>query len=467
MTGELRISVHAASDVGLVREGNEDSLFAGATVYAVADGMGHKAGEIASETALGPIAELDGDSFAEPAAASESLRQAIESANRIVVQEARHNPEYTGMGTTLTAALVRDGHLHLAHVGDSRAYLLRDGEPMTQLTTDHTLVEQLVQEGRLSRDEVGTHPQRSVVTRAIGVDAEVEVDMLPPLVLQPGDQVVLCSDGLTGPVADEEIADILAATPDGDQAVRDLLSLANDRGGPDNITVILLRVSEGEPGRGAVAGGAFAAPSSRASGRRPATPGTGAARAPGEGRAQGAVREEATIALGRIGTPRPASPVTSIRTRPESEGHDWATDFSRYAQRAPGEAAADRRGRGRRVLAFLTSAVVLLAVLAVGGWLLLSRAFFIGEADGNVAIYNGLPQEVAGVALYRLRETTDLPLTALPDLRAQRVRETITAADMAEAQAIVAGYRAEVEAPNPAATPSPTPQPSASEPATG
>src|SRR5687768_122861 len=175
----MRITAYAKTDVGRHREGNEDNMFSGSTVFAVADGMGgHVAGEVASETALRPVSELDGATFEDPRAATDSLRAAIEAANRNVVSQAKEDPNLTGMGTTLTAVMVREGHLHLAHVGDSRAYLLRNGEEINQLTTDHTLVEQLVQDGRLSRDEVAHHPQRSVITRAIGVEHSVEVDTL-------------------------------------------------------------------------------------------------------------------------------------------------------------------------------------------------------------------------------------------------------------------------------------------------
>src|SRR5688500_8830444 len=143
----MRISAHAATDVGRVREGNEDSLYAGTAVFAVADGMGgHQAGEVASEAALGPIGALDGREFRASDAAQDALVDAVVDANRTVVDQALADPSLRGMGTTLTAVLVRDNHLHIAHVGDSRAYLLRGARDMTQLTTDHTLVEQLIRE---------------------------------------------------------------------------------------------------------------------------------------------------------------------------------------------------------------------------------------------------------------------------------------------------------------------------------
>lgn len=427
----MRITAYAGSDVGQARKGkvNEDSLFSGTTVFAVADGMGgHQAGEIASEEAVKPLAELDGRTFDEPDAATEALREAIRAANRSVVDKAEANSEYSGMGTTLTAVMVRDGRLHLAHVGDSRAYLLRSDEELNQLTTDHTLVEQLVQEGRLSRDEVSTHPQRSVITRAIGVEREVEVDTLPPLVLEAGDQVLLCSDGLSGPVDDSEIAEILMSVHDGDEAVDRLLHAANSRGGPDNITVVLLRVEAEDEQQPA------------GTGRRGAARGETAALGAGVG----GVAADGAAGNGNATRRRPS---IAIRTRPEIDSHDWAADMGRYgdrqgAARAPG---TTRSGRGRRVLAVLTSVVVLLAVVGVGGWLVLSRAFFIGEIDGQVAIYNGVPEEVAGVRLYRLVERTGLPLTQLPARRRENLREGITVGSLTEARDTVELYRSEAD----------------------
>jgi PPM family protein phosphatase len=241
--GGLRITAYGATDVGLVREGNEDSLFVGQTVFAVADGMGgHQAGEIASQKALEPVAELDESQFTSESEATGALVDAITNANASVVAEGTADPSKSGMGTTLTVVLLRSGKIHLAHVGDSRAYLLRDGERISQLTTDHTLVEQLIREGRISREQAATHPQRSVITRAIGVDAEVDVDSFPPLELEPGDQILLCSDGLTGPVSDEQITTILHDTDDGDAACAALIDAAKEGGAPDNVTVVLLRV---------------------------------------------------------------------------------------------------------------------------------------------------------------------------------------------------------------------------------
>jgi protein phosphatase len=240
--GGMHVSGFAATDRGRVRERNEDAYHCGTTLFAVADGLGgHRAGEIASGTAIEVVAKLDQPPPDDPDEARHALMEAFAAANRAVIEKAAADPAYSGMATTLTVALLHQDQLHIAHVGDSRAYLLRDGEPLRQLTSDHTVVAQLVRQQRMSRDEAAVHPFRSVLVTAVGLEPEPLVDLLRPFDLQPGDQVLLCSDGLTEPVADETIAELLAANSDGDAACRALIDAANRAGGPDNITVVLLR----------------------------------------------------------------------------------------------------------------------------------------------------------------------------------------------------------------------------------
>lgn len=413
----VRVVAFSATDKGRVREGNEDSFYVGSTVFAVADGMGgHQAGEVASEMALEPVEALDGRTFADGQQAESALREALRAANAGVMAKAAAEPGLRGMGTTLTAVLVREGALHLAHVGDSRAYLLQPGEGISQLTMDHTLVERLVQEGRLSRDEVATHPQRSVITRAIGVERDVEVDT-DVFGLEPGLQVLLCSDGLSGVVDDEQIAEILETSEDGDTAVQRLLDAANEGGGPDNITAVLLRV---EPA-------------------------------------------EADDATSDLGVRPGVTPEIKIRTREES-GEAWsAQQMGRVI--APQGAQAHWSGgeqvsRGRRLAAVAISVVVLLTLLVGGGWLLLSRAYFVGEDDGRVALFRGLPGDVAGVRLSWVVERSDVDTAELAPLRRDRLAEGIHVASAAEGRDAIAAYREEAEEraePTPSPTPSPSP----------
>jgi PPM family protein phosphatase len=242
----MRLSSFAGTDVGLARSGNEDSHLRGRSVFAVADGLGgHQGGEVASAMAVEPLAALDGRTFADAREAAEALAGGIREANQSILQRGRSDPGLWGMGTTVTAAAVAaDRVLQLAHVGDSRAYLLRPGAPLRQLTTDHTVVEEAVERGLLTRRQAAVHPQRGVVTRAVGLDPEVRVDLPEPLELEPGDQVLLCSDGLTEVVDDDQIAGVLADRADGDDACRALIAAANQAGGPDNVTVVLLRVAD-------------------------------------------------------------------------------------------------------------------------------------------------------------------------------------------------------------------------------
>jgi serine/threonine protein phosphatase PrpC len=238
----MRLSTFAGTDVGRTRSGNEDSYFRGRTVFAVADGLGgHQGGEVASAAAVEPLATLDGREFADPAEAAEALAGAIADANSAILDQASGNPGLWGMGTTVTAAAVAGDQLQLAHVGDSRAYLLRDGS-LDQVTTDHTVVGELVRRGRLTPAQAAVHPERSILTRAVGLDPRIPVDTPDPIDLRPGDQILLCSDGLTEAVPDPQIGELLATNPDGDAACHALIDTANNAGGPDNITLIVIRV---------------------------------------------------------------------------------------------------------------------------------------------------------------------------------------------------------------------------------
>jgi PPM family protein phosphatase len=240
----MRTSTFAATDPGLVRTGNEDSSFRGTNVMAVADGLGgHQAGEVASAIAISAIAELDAREFATPKDAREALVGAILQGNRAILEKATSDPDAWGMGTTVTAAaLAGDRWAQLAQVGDSRAYLMREREGLRQVTDDQTIVGELVRQGRLTPEEAAHHPQRSVVTHAVGLDPDLGVDTPPPLELVPGDQLMLCSDGLTDAVDDARLAEILGAGLDGQATCQALIDAANAAGGPDNITVVLLRV---------------------------------------------------------------------------------------------------------------------------------------------------------------------------------------------------------------------------------
>lgn len=414
----LTVRAFGGTHTGRVRAGNEDSYLLGDAVHAVADGMGgHQAGEIASDAALEPLRVLDVDALDDPDEVSEALATAVREANTLVVERASNDPQLEGMGTTLTAVAVREGKLYVAHVGDSRAYLLR-ADDMSQLTTDHTLVERLVQEGRLSRDEAANHPQRNVITRAIGHETTVEVEVLPPITLRDGDQILLCSDGLSGPVDDTRIAAILDETADGDAAIAALLAEANAAGGPDNITAVLIRVGD------------------RWDGSAPAMTTT----ASGSTTQQLAAQPTEGAADDAAGTGATDQVTIDSGTPPSDEA--WAETMGRVGapQGVEPTPTPTRRISLARVAAVLLALAVITGVLVGGGWLLLSRSYFVGEHEGMVAIFRGVPQEVAGISAARVvpTEITTTPVSEFPAFRRQAIAEGLTAQSLADAQRIVA-----------------------------
>ncbi len=268
----MTVAVRAATDIGLKRTQNEDSHAVWVpedesqrarrgVLLVVADGMGgYRAGEVASrlavETVLGVYRAADGDDVAGV------LRHALEEANRVVHGESLANPDKGGMGTTCTALVVRGTEAWVAHVGDSRAYLVR-GKGIEQITHDHSLVAQFVRDGQLTPEEARTDPRRNVVTRSLGVGPTVEVDAESvPYALRPGDTFLLCTDGLHGQARDEELAES-ASGRDLERACKDLIALARERGGPDNITVMLARVGGSPPPKAANRAARSARPASK------------------------------------------------------------------------------------------------------------------------------------------------------------------------------------------------------------
>ncbi len=231
----MRLSAGAATHRGRVREKNEDAVFVGRAVFGVADGLGgHRAGEVASRLAVECLAELE--------RVGGTLEGCFREANRRIIRAAAESGDLKGMATTLTAVAVGDGYMDLAHVGDTRAYLYRAGT-LTRLTTDHTLVQDMVDAGGLSEEEAERHPQRSVLLRALGVEERLEVDRAR-IPLQEGDRILLCSDGLTSVVSEEEIAGVLAGVGEPRAAAQVLVERANAAGGPDNVSVVVVDVKE-------------------------------------------------------------------------------------------------------------------------------------------------------------------------------------------------------------------------------
>ena len=389
----LALSFAARSHLGLLREGNEDSVYAGPRVLAVADGMGgHAAGEVASAIAIAALAPLDDDD--PDSDLLDILRERATAANDRLRDMVSGDPTLDGMGTTLTAFLFAGTRLGLLHIGDSRAYLLRDGV-LTQITTDHTLVQKLVAEGRISEAEASTHPQRSLITRALdgrdGIDPDLSVREV-----RSGDRYLLCTDGLTGPVGRLETLQEALQIADPQQACDRLVQLALRGGGPDNVTVIVADVVDAQTMRPAapiVAGAAADSP-----------------QAPPQGVAESSAAR-ARAAEGRDVEPPPRAPVAPVTVVP-------------------------RRGRKRALVAGL---VALLLIAGAGATFAYVRTqFYVGTDQGQVAIFRGVTGEMAGVRLSSVDERTPLALTRLDQLAAAKVTRGIVAKDRAEAEQLVA-----------------------------
>ena len=236
--GKASASFGSRTDVGCVREHNEDSLTVAPPLYVVCDGMGgHAAGEVASEIAVNTIAKR-----APQHADANALGQAVEEANIAIIRAARRGLGRAGMGTTCTAAILEKNHLVIAQVGDSRAYLLHNGR-LQQITRDHSLVTDLIEKGEITAEEAKTHPQRSVITRALGSDPRTEPDLYE-LIVSDGDRLMLCSDGLSGMLEDYEIEDILQRYEHPQRCANQLVKEAINAGGHDNVTVIVVDANE-------------------------------------------------------------------------------------------------------------------------------------------------------------------------------------------------------------------------------
>ncbi len=357
----LRVAEHAErTDTGLQRRANEDAYHARAPLFAVADGMGGaQAGEVASGTAVDALAAgvPDGAGTVE-----ERLGRVVQQANERIHALSVADEDRAGMGTTLTAAYVGDGEVTLVHVGDSRCYRRREGV-LERLTTDHSLVEELVRQGRLSPEEAEEHPQRSIITRALGPEAVVQPDALT-VPARAGDVYLLCSDGLTSMVHEAQIADVLAGAATLRDAAAELVAQANAAGGRDNITVVLFRLEE------VGAGGPDAADVTR----------VGAA---------SLKAEDVQRALAQAPAPDTASgPEVAARRDP-----------------LPPRVATTSRRRRRLPKPGLGTALILALIVTVlaGGYLASQAVYFVGPGeDGFVTLYRGVPVDLpAGIALYQ------------------------------------------------------------------
>ena len=394
----------ARSDVGMVRSENQDSGYAGPRLLAMADGMGgHAGGDIASSTVIGALVDLDGEALGSNEA-STALLQRISAANDELAEMAKAEPRLQGMGTTLIAILRSQNKLVLAHIGDSRAFLARDGK-LTQITKDHSFVQSLVDEGRISEDEAMGHPQRSLVTRVLTGQHDDEPDVMVREA-RIGDRYVIASDGLTDYVAGDTIAEmVLAGQPPGATADR-LVDLALKAGAPDNVTIVIgdvvdLTKGSAPPTQPQIVGAA----ATRTKGTRP-IPVTPAAKA---------------AALSR-----------------EASGEDDGEDVT-LAEEGP----ASGPGRWLRRLAVLVVALIVLGGGAYAAYAWSQRQYFVGAHDGNVAIYQGVTQDVGPISLSHVRSESDIRVDDLPDFYRTKVEDRVSTDTLKDAEALVSQLRTE------------------------
>ncbi|MFG1607159.1 PP2C family protein-serine/threonine phosphatase [Actinoplanes sp. NPDC049265] len=388
MTLTLRYA--AQSDRGLIRDGNQDSVYAGPRLLAVADGMGGMAaGDVASNIVIAAMAPLDEDVPGD--ALVDALRHAVGNANQTLRDTVDANPQLEGMGTTLTAVLFSGSKMGMVHIGDSRAYMLRHGE-FAQITKDDTYVQMLVDEGRISPEEASSHPQRSLLTRALdGRDIDPEYSVRQVL---KGDRYLICSDGLSGVVSAETIGESMRDIPDAQACVERLVQLALRGGGPDNITVVVADATDADIMEQApIVGGAAA----RDRGNTTMADSSSAA-----------ARAAALQA-----PPRSAQPDTAAYETPEPE---------------------PKRHPVRTSLLLL----LLLAMLGGGlflGWRYTQDQYYVGATDsGQLAIFRGVPGEVAGFDLSSVNETSTARLDDLTTTAQDRVKEGIQADNRPDAQ---------------------------------
>jgi len=429
------------TNVGLVRSNNEDAYLVAPPLFAVADGMGgHRAGEVASAEAIETLAAQAGHD-------TDSLVAAVHAANEAVYSRASDNPALSGMGTTITAMLSTGGSVQIVHVGDSRAYLLREGR-LRRLTQDHTVVDRLAREGKISPADVEHHPQRSVLERALGVAPDVDLDV-QLIDIHPGDRLLLCTDGLTSMLEDDEIRSVLLNEREPAAAAQHLVDEALEAGGKDNVTALVVDVPRTARG-----------PDADRTAEQPVVP------------AEPAVPPRPGGPPPRRLIPTPTTP-TTVTSRADAGTAAGMTSFGlprqgpngapgrRSAPAAPPRPPADeapppfpRRPPGTRLLIITAIVLPLLIIGLLGGWFAVHNAWYVGESGGDVAVFRGVPGSFAGLKISTLSYQTTLTVSSLPQVYRTQVRQGVTASGRANALHIVDNYRTYASQ---AATPTPPP----------
>jgi len=410
MTSDQILSA-ASSHIGKIRASNQDSGSVGRNLFVVADGMGgHAGGDVASALAVQNLFTLD-RTYETVEDAREALFRGVLNAGADLTNAVVEHPELTGMGTTVSAMIRVKSQMVIAHIGDSRIYRLREGV-LEQITADHTFVQRLVDSGRITPEEAAVHPRRSVLMRVLGdVDAEPEVDTHIVDTL-PGDRWLLCSDGLSGYVSERDIAETLLTVDDVELAAHKLITQSLSEGAPDNVTVVIVRVAEGID----------------------TSP-------PAEPRMVGAAAGPLTYESGPV-MRRPALPALllhPLRALPSADEHfepeeDYLEELIRE----------DRRRLIRRRVVWSLSVVIIISALvgaALSAYEWTQTRYFVGESNGFVAIYQGVPEDVGPLSLSTLFEETDVSLDSLQVFEQERIADSLPAESLEDAQEIVERLR--------------------------
>lgn len=397
----------ASSHIGKIRASNQDSGSVGRNLFVVADGMGgHAGGDVASALAVQHLFGLD-RSYASVDEAREALFTSIMAAGEELTATVDDHPELTGMGTTVSAMIRVGQQMVIGHIGDSRIYRLREGV-LEQITSDHTFVQRLVDSGRITAEEAAVHPRRSVLMRVLGdVDADPDVDT-HIVDTQPGDRWLLCSDGLSGYVSEREIAETLLTIDDVELACHKLVTLTLSQGAPDNVTVVVVRVAEGLD----------------------TSP-------PAESRMVGAAAEPLTYESGPV-TRRPALPsmlLHPLRALPPADEHFEPEE--NYLEELIKE---DRRRLVTRRVTWSLSILLLVGALVIAGvvayqWT--QSRFFVGDNNGSVAIYQGVPEDVWIFPLSTVYEETDISLDQLLPFQQEKVSKSFPVDSLEDAREFI------------------------------
>ncbi|MHA7240635.1 PP2C family protein-serine/threonine phosphatase [Arthrobacter sp. TMS1-12-1] len=451
----------------MVRAKNDDSAYVGRHLAVVADGMGgHAGGNVASASTVLDLVHLDhgghdGD-------AGTHLADEIQTANSLLSELVATNPQLAGMGTTVTAILLEGSTLHLAHIGDSRAYRLKNGV-FEQITTDHTFVQRLIEEGRLRPEEAETHPHKNVLMRVLGdVDASPELD-LAQFDAEPGERWLLCSDGLNAVLQDGAVERVMRRAGTIRECVDTLVDLTLAGGSPDNITVAVVEVIEADDDDASPP--AFIPPARQAAGERdtptPADAGAAAQGVDRNGDLPGAAiradvirqdlltRPHVLVGSAALATETGQIPIVTQRSTERRAAMMLTHRAEPEATEEPEDEAPARKRRW--FVPALLSLMTLILIAVVGlGYTWTQTRYYVADSDNRVAIYTGVPQRVGPISLSELYEVTDIPVSNLPEYQRSQLANTLPAVSLEEAERIVGDLRSELRAVSCDPAPSPT-----------